>query len=314
VRILIVGAGAVGGYFGGRLLEAGQDVTFLVRPGRAAQLAKGLSIQSPVGGVDLPAPAVVAADTLSEHFDLVLLSCKAYDLEAAIASFAPAMGPESMALPLLNGMRHLEALDRRFGAGRVLGGLCAISSVLGPAGEILHLNDLHTIVFGERDGSASARVAAIATAFENTGVDARASRSIVQDMWEKWVFIAAAAGITCLMRASVGDIVAAGGAPMTIALLEECAAVAAAEGYPPSAAAMERSRGMLTASGSALTASMFRDIEAHRPIEGDHIVGDLLRRGEAHSLGTPLLAIANLHLGAYARTQRVARTERTTRD
>lgn len=315
MRILVVGAGAVGGYFGGRLLEAGRDVTFLVRPGRAAQLAGGLSIRSPVGSIDLPAPVVVRADTLREHFELVLLSCKAYDLEPAIASFAPAVGPESMVLPLLNGMRHLEALDRRFGAGRVLGGLCAISSVLGPAGEILHLNDLHTIVFGERDGSASTRVAAIAAAFEGARVDARASRSIVQEMWEKWVFIAAAAGITCLMRASVGDIVAADGAPMSIALLDECAAVAAAEGYPPSDAAMERSRGMLTAAGSPLKASMLRDIEGNRRIEGNHLVGDLLRRGEVHALTTPLLAIAHVHLRAYeAVLQRTQKTQGRKRD
>jgi 2-dehydropantoate 2-reductase len=309
VRILVVGAGAVGGYFGGRLLEAGRDITFLVRPGRAAQLGGGLSIRSPAGNADLPPPRVVGADTLREHFDLVLLSCKAYDLDAAIRSFAPAVGTESMVLPLLNGMRHLEVLDRRFGPARVLGGLCVISSVLGPAGEVLHLNDLHTIVFGERDGSTSARVAGIAAAFGGARVDARASQAIVREMWEKWVFIAAAAGITCLMRASVGDIVAAGGTPISIALLDECAEVAAAEGYPPTAAAMERSRGMLTAADSPLKASMLRDVEGQHPVEGDHILGDLLRRGEAHAVATPLLAIANLHVEAYEMGRK--RPERT---
>ncbi len=318
MRILVVGAGAVGGYFGGRLLEAGRDVTFLVRPRRAAQLAGGLSIQSPTGSVNLPAPPVVGAGDLRDPFDLVLLSCKAYDLDSAIASFAPAVGAESMVLPLLNGMGHLDTLDRRFGADRVLGGLCTISSVLGPRGKILHLNELHGIAFGERNGSASDRIEAVAAAFEKTRVDARASRAIVQEMWEKWVFISAAAGITCLMRASVGDIVAAGAGPLAAALLEECAAVAAAEGYPPGVTAMERSRGMVTAAGSPLKASMLRDIEGQRPTEGDHIVGDLLRRGAARSLSTPLLGVAYAHLRTYdvARERgrndgKTARTERT---
>jgi 2-dehydropantoate 2-reductase len=111
----------------------------------------------------------------------------------------------------------------------------------------------------------------------------------------------------------VGDIVAAGAVQMAMALLDECAAIAGAEGHPPGPAAMERSRGMLSEPGSPLTASMFRDIEAKRPIEGDHIVGDLLRRGESRSLATPLLAVANAHLRAYEigreRTQMTQKTQ-----
>ena len=112
MKILVVGAGAVGGYFGGRLLEVGREVTFLVRPRRAAQLAKsGLVIKSPAGDVTVSAPKTVAAAALNQAFDLVLLSCKAYDLEGAIAAFAPAIGPGTLILPLLNGLRHLDRLD-----------------------------------------------------------------------------------------------------------------------------------------------------------------------------------------------------------
>lgn len=300
MRILVIGAGAVGGYFGGRLLEAGRDVSFLVRPRRAAQLASaGLSIRSPHGDVDLPAPPAVTADSLRDSFDLVLLSCKAFDLGVAIESFAPAVGPASAILPLLNGMHHLDALDQRFGAARVLGGLCLISTVLDPEGRIVHLNELHTLAFGERDGSHTGRVAAIASAFGGVRVDARPSEAILQEMWEKWVFIAAAAGITCLMRAAVGDIVTAGAAGLATVLLDECAAIAAAEGFPPGVSSMERSRAMLTAPASLLTASMFRDIERHAPIEAGHIIGDLLRRGAARSVATPLLRVADAHLKAY---------------
>ena len=156
MRILVVGAGAVGGYFGGRLLEAGRDVTFLVRPRRAAELAKhGLTIRSPVGDFHRPSPPTVLQEDLAEPFDLILLSCKAFDLEGAITSFAKAVGPATAILPLLNGMRHIDRLTERFGPERVLGGQCAISVTLGPDGDIVHFNDWHALSFGELDGSRS---------------------------------------------------------------------------------------------------------------------------------------------------------------
>jgi 2-dehydropantoate 2-reductase len=300
MRILVVGAGAIGGYFGGRLLERGRDVTFLVRPRRAAQLAAtGLSILSPFGDAALPSPPTVTAGSLRDPFDLVLLSCKAYDLAGAIESVAPAVGPGSAILPLLNGMGHLDALDRRFGAARVLGGLCIISSTLDPDGRVLHLNQLHTLVYGERDGARSGRIDAIASVFEGVLTDAQASPAVLHEMWEKWAFIAALAGITCLMRASVGDIVAAGAVDLATGLLDECAAIAGAEGFPPGTAALSRARALLTAPESPLAASMLRDMERHAPIEGSHIVGDLLRRGQARSVATPLLRTADVHLRAY---------------
>jgi 2-dehydropantoate 2-reductase len=300
MRILVVGAGGTGGYFGGRLLETKQDVTFLVRPRRAAQLASiGLVIQSPAGDVTILQPPTVLAGDLHPEFDLILLSCKAYDLEGAITAFAPAVGAETAILPLLNGMRHLDVLDRRFGPARVLGGIAVISSALEAEGRILHLNDLHTLIFGERDGSRSARVEAIAVAFSGGRFVSRLSDVILQEMWEKWVFIATAASITCLMRATVGDIAAAGGAGLASTLLDECAGIAASQHFPPRPQVLQRSRAMLTASGSGLTASMLRDVERHGPIEADHILGDLLRRGEQGGIDTPLLRIAHAHLNAY---------------
>jgi 2-dehydropantoate 2-reductase len=298
MRILVVGAGAIGGYFGGRLLEAGRDVTFLVRPKRAAQLASGgLAIRSPKGDLAFPRPPTVQADALRAPVDLILLSCKAYDLESAIESFAPAVGPKTAILPLLNGIAQLDALDRRFGADRTLGGLCLISSTLDSEGRILHLNDLHGLTFGERAGGRSTRVEAVATAFEGAGFDARLSETVMQEMWAKWVFIAAAAGITCLMRGSVGDVVAGGGSSLAARLVDECAAVATKSGFPLASGAIDRIRGMLSAPGSPMTASMLRDIEQGGQIEADHIVGDLLGRGDI--LESPLLSIVYVHLKAY---------------
>ena len=300
MKILVVGAGAIGGYFGGRLLEAGQDVTFLVRSRRGAELAaNGLVIASPRGDFRAPRPPTIEAAALHGPFDLVLLSCKAYDLDDAIRAFAPAVGPETAVLPLLNGMRHLDVLDRRFGARAVLGGQCVISAALGEWGRINHLNDSHLLSFGERDAKRSARVVAIEAAFSGARFDSRSSTAILPEMWEKWVFIASLAGITCLMRATVGDIVAAGGADLATRLLDECDAIAREQGFPLRATSRQRNEALLTAPGSGFSASMLRDIERGGPTEGEHVLADLLRRASKPAGAASLLRTAWLHVAAY---------------
>ncbi|GLQ88957.1 2-dehydropantoate 2-reductase [Dyella flagellata] len=301
MKILVVGAGAIGGYFGGRLLETGQDVTFLVRKARAQALAQhGLQIRSQAGDASLMAPPTVQADALHETFDLIMLSCKAYHLPQALQDMAPAVGEQTLILPLLNGMQHLDRLDARFGAGRVLGGLCVIPATLDAEGVVRHLGASAGLSFGERDGGRSPRVERIAQAMANARFDSRLSNTILQDMWNKWVFLAALAGITCLMRAPIGDIVAApGGERAILDLLEECRRVAEANGYAPGDAAMQRSRTMLTEAGSTLSASMLRDLEQGSPVEADHVIGDLLARGEAAALELPKLRLAYTQLMAY---------------
>ena len=276
MRILVVGAGATGGYFGARLLEAGRDVTFLVRPARAEKLAaQGLSVRSPVGDLHIDAPKTVTADGLAGAgpFDLVLLSAKAYDLDTVVADVAPAVGAGTAVLPILNGLRHLDLLDRAFGAERVLGGSCGIVATLTRDGEIRQMTELHTLTYGERDGTRSERVARIEAQMEGARFQARASDKILLEMWEKWVFLATLAGATTLMRSAVGDIVAAPGGPAFIeALHDECQAVAVANGYGAREKGFAGARKMLTAEGSAMTASMLRDIEGNARIEADHIV------------------------------------------
>ncbi len=301
MRILVVGAGAIGGYFGGRMLQAGRDVTFLVRSRRATELADaGLVIKSPNGDVTLKNPPTVQADKLDEKFDAVLLSCKAFDLDDAIASFAPAVGPQTAIIPLLNGMLHLDVLDGKFGRERVLGGLCAIAATLNAHREVVQLQPMQSLNFGERDGGLSDRVGAISEVMASGKFGSAASQNIVQEMWEKWVFLATLAASTCLMRASVGDILAApGGKDFILGVLDECSAVAAAEGHAPSGPFFERVRGMLTAEGSQMTASMFRDVKTGAPVEADHVIGDLIRRGDAAKVPVPKLRIAFTHLKAY---------------
>ncbi|MEZ2127016.1 MULTISPECIES: 2-dehydropantoate 2-reductase [unclassified Sinorhizobium] len=307
MRILVVGAGGIGGYFGGRLTAAGRDVTFLVRPKRAELLRKsGLIIRSPTGDAHIPMPKLVTTDTLNETFDLVLLSCKAYDLDDAMDSFAPAVGSQTAILPTLNGMAHIERLEARFGAEAVLGGACFISSTIGPDGTILHLNEAHRITFGDRRGGMPARIQAITEVLSGAGFDVEASTNILRDMWAKWIFIASLAGITCLMRSSIGDYVAAGGAELALRLVSECLEIAAVRGFPMEQSVIERSNGFLMQAGSPITASMLRDIEAGARIEGDQIIGDMLARADPHKRASyAMLNIAYTHLKAYeARRQR----------
>jgi 2-dehydropantoate 2-reductase len=301
MRILVVGAGAIGGYFGGRMLQAGSDVTFLVRPRRASELASaGLVIKSPNGDVTLKNPPTMQADRLSEKFDVVLLSCKAFDLDDAIKSFAPAVGLQTAIIPLLNGMRHLDVLDAKFGRERVLGGLCAIAATLNDKREVVQLAPMQSLNFGERDGRPSDRVRAMAEVMARGVTGLVSSENIVQEMWEKWVFLASLAACTCLMRGPVGHILASpGGRDFVLGMLDECSQVASAEGHAPTGPFFERTRGMLTAEGSQMTASMFRDIKANAPVEADHVIGDLIARGDAAKVPVPKLRTAYTHLKVY---------------
>lgn len=300
MRILILGAGATGGYFGARLIEAGVNVTFLVRKRRAAQLqADGLVLSSPHGDVRVPARYTVRADA-AEPFEVILLSCKAYDLGSAIDAVTPAVGAGSLVLPLLNGMAHYRALDARFGEGRVLGGLCHLAVALMPSGEIRHLSPLHSITFGERSGGRSARCDALHAVLAPIKADLNYSHDVLLDAWDKWVFLATLAGMTCLMRGTVGDIVATlEGCSLTEAMLAECAQVAARSGSVLPAERLQKARSLLTQAGSSFAASMLRDIERGGPTEGEHILGDLVERAERFGLAVPLLRIARTHVQVH---------------
>jgi 2-dehydropantoate 2-reductase len=300
MRILVVGAGATGGYFGGRLAQAGRDVTFLVRPARAENLrANGLQIVSPHGDVTLPPKLITTGQSLP-NYDVVLLALKAFALEAALPDMAGAVGPGTMIVPLLNGMRHLDLLAERFGASAVLGGLCMISTTVDEQGRIVQLTPAHDLIYGERNGVISARVTALDGLMQGAGFSAQASESIVADMWEKWVTLAALGGITCLMRGTIGDVAAVpGGAGFASAFFDECAATALACGQPPTEEFIARSRAAMTRSGSPIASSMYRDLLAGNNVEADQILGDLLGRAHGFGVATPLLATAYAHLKVY---------------
>lgn len=300
MRTLILGAGGTGGYFGGRLAETGADVTFLVRPRRAEQIKRdGLVVRSPRGDIVCPVKTI-ARDAIDGSYDFILLSCKAYDLDDAIAAVAPAVGADSAIIPILNGLNHLDSLDVRFGAERVIPGLVQIGITMKDNGEIQHFTAFDGFVLGERSGAVSPRVQAFIDQFANAKSKPQASTIIMQEMWEKFYFLTSLAAITCLMRAATGDIIKApGGAAAIAAMFDECVAVAAASGFPPRPEHVARSRTLVLDPQTALKASMLRDIERGGPVEADHIVGDMLRRGAAHHLPLPHLRLAYASLKAY---------------
>jgi 2-dehydropantoate 2-reductase len=302
MKILIVGAGSTGGYFGARLMQAGRDVAFLVRPARAAALREnGLLVLSPRGDFRVE-PKLVQAGEIDKPFDIVLVAVKAFGLPAAIEDFAPAVGPQTMILPVLNGMKHIDDLQARFGAEQVVGGVCRVSTTLDAQGRIVHLAPLHELVYGELDGSRSARIEALHAFMSDAGFDARLSTQIAQDLWNKWILLATLGGICALARGSVGEIAATdGGGDFVRAFLAEATAVAGAAGFAPSPQAVEFVLGVLTTANSSLTSSMYRDLVAGERVEADQILGDLRARARRAGIATPLVCAACIQLDVHQR-------------
>jgi 2-dehydropantoate 2-reductase len=300
MRLLVLGAGAIGGYFGGRLAEGGADVTFLVRGQRREQLRRdGLRVDSPLGNLELPVQTVTAEE-LRPGYDLVLLTCKAYDLDSAMDAVAPAMSGSCAVVPMLNGIAHLERLDERFGRASVMGGTCMINATLQKDGVIRHAAPLQRLVFGERDRSASVRAQAFAQALGPTKIDWELSQDVEQDMWEKIVLLSAMAATTCLFRGNVSEIVSApGGREVMERALDANIEIAAREGHPPRPAAADFARRGLTDPASLWSTSMLRDLEAGGPVESDHVVGWMLDRARAQGVDDTVLSMAYTHLKAY---------------
>ncbi len=299
MRILFLGAGATGGYFGGRLTSAGRDVTFLVRPPRAARLAeRGLRIKAPDGETVVTPRVITEPDG---PYDLVVIAVKSYALEAALTDLLPAVGPRTVVIPLLNGIRHIESLVRRFGADRAWGGVCMIHATLDEDGDVVQLSGLHRLSFGPLHGD-DERLVTVTDTLSGAGFDARASTAIVQELWDKWVLLATLGAATTLMRGPIGAINKAPGGPAFMhALAAETSAVAEAAGHPirGKAAAMLEA-GIVTT--EATTSSMYRDLTRGLPVEAGAIIGDLVAEAERHQVSVPLLTAAHTGLAIYQQT------------
>lgn len=301
MKTLILGAGAIGGYIGGRLHQSGADVTFLVRPARREALQRdGLVIKSTKGDVTQQVKTVLGGAE-GGPYDVVVLTCKAYDLDSAIEAVAPAVKPGATVVPLLNGMRHIDVLDARFGVANVTGGLARVGVAMSPKGEILHTSPFAAISFGERGGkTARPALVELDAAVKKAGIDGGLHGNIVQDLWDKWIMLCTLAAMCCLMRGTSGDILEAGeGQAIMLETVEECRKVAAAAGCDPGEKGMTNVRSFLTQKGSRFAASMLHDLEQGAMVEAVHVVGDMIARAKKAGIATPNLRLAYAHLQVY---------------
>ena len=301
MKILFLGAGAVGGYFGARLHQAGADVTFLLREPRAAKIAAGgLVVKSPRGDATVPVK-VVTSGAPGSGYDLAVLTCKAYDLEGAMDAIAPAVGPGTAIVPLLNGLRHIDTLRARFGGSRVVGGLARIGAVLGPEGEVRHTSPFAALSFGEFGGAAARQsLRDLDAAVKAAGIEGGLHDKIEHDLWSKWIMLASLASMCCALRGVTGDILASeDGTALMLETVDECRAVAAAAGFDPGETGMATVLQYLTQRGSKFAASMLADLEKGGPVEAAHVVGDMLARARAAGLAAPNLRFANAALQTY---------------
>ena len=300
MRILMIGAGATSGYYGGMMVRSGRDVTFLVRSARMQQLREhGLQLISRHGDVSVQPKLLTAADLPGAGlFDVVIIGTKAYSLDAAMEDFAPGVGPETVVLPVLNGMRHLDTLVARFGQERVMGGSVRIVADVDPEGRIRQMTELDEFIFGELDGRRSQRAERLLAEFTVPGYSVKLSENIVAAMWRKWWILATMGSVCVVSGGTVGEMVAVPhGAEISLAILHEAISIATAHGYPADPAFVAEQERRMTEAGSGLTSSMYRDMVKGAPVEAEHILGDLLAR--ANDVPVPLLTAAYVRLKVY---------------
>ncbi|MFW0698669.1 ketopantoate reductase family protein [Pantoea sp. R13S299] len=300
MRILMAGAGATGGYFCARLAQAGQDVTFLVRERRYQQLqANGLVLQTPKGTEKLQ-PQLTQASTLTGHYDLIIVTVKSFALDQVMDDITPAVGPDTLIMPILNGMRHIATLQQRFGEDKVIGGLCKINATLGDKGEVIQMTPLHQLLYGALDGNNDARLHRVDAALRDCQVDTLFSDNIMDELWEKWLLLSTLGAVCCLARGNTQQILTSrGGEALLQGIFAEILSVITAEGYQPRPAVTARIFELLNNPATPMTSSMYRDLTQGFDIEADQVIGDLLLRAKRNGLATPLLNAVDVNLQVY---------------
>ncbi len=300
MQILVVGAGATGGYFGARLAQAGRDVTFLVREKRKQQLTQnGLQVKSPYGDITLT-PKLALASELNHPFDLIILTVKSFGLAQAMEDIAPAVGPQTLIMPVLNGMRHIDILREKFGAQHVIGGLCKIHATLGEHGEIIQMSRQHKIFYGDLQGDNGEPLHRVDAAFRDCGVENALTDNIISDMWEKWLLLSTLGAVTCLSRGNTQQVLRApGGEALLTGIFNEVLAVITACGYQPRQSQIDGTFAFLANPDTPMTSSMYRDLSQGFAIEADQIIGDLVARGRQKNIPVPLLNAVWVNLNVY---------------
>lgn len=290
MRIAIIGAGGVGGYFGARLALAGEDVHFVARGAQlAAMRTAGLRVRRDGGDLDVR-PVQATDDPASiGPVDAVLVAVKLWDTESAARAARALIGPQTAVVSLQNGVRKDETLRAVIGAGNVLGGVCYVSAYIEAPGVIRQVGTMQKIVFGEYDGRATPRANALLAALSGAGIDAALSATIARAIWEKFVFLACLAGTTTAIRLPIGAI---RGNPSTRALfrdaLAEAVAVAHAEGVALADGFVDDRMAFADSLPATMTSSMHGDLEHGRRLELDWLSGDVVARGKRLGVPTPV--------------------------
>ena len=301
MKILVLGVGGIGGFFGGYLHEIGADVTFLVRPKRKALLqADGLKIISPLGNLSLN-PKLILVDELKPVYDIILISCKTYDLDQAIIDLRPTKG-RGLIIPFLNGVTHMKKLDEEFGQDNVMGGVAHISSTVNKDGTIEHFSEFKKLTFGNRDLSKNNALKEFAEVCAKTQFDMTLSDDINLDLWKKWVFISTVAGATTLFSCSLGEIVKSDfGKQIIIDLFNECRSIAKLYKYDYEDSEADIILKTITTPCSPIKASMQRDVEKKSFTEHEQIFGDLINKGQKYSFDCPILMSCYVRMNVYQR-------------
>ena len=303
MKILFLGAGAVGGYFGGRLAQSGADVTFLVRPGRQKQLEdRGLQIDDRGRIEVVDHVQTLVGPQPGERFDLIVLACKSHGLTGALRDIDPIVNsnPAAAILPLLNGMAHLEIIRERYPNSRYLwGGTCGIVATLTSDGTIKKMTESQFVTVGSLPNTPTdtCKMGVFVELLQIAGINGTKSDNIVQKMWEKWTFLATLGAATCLLDATIGEILTATdeGESYIKGVFDECRQVAEKElGDEISTDAYGR---VLGDRQSIVRASMARDMQQNHPTAADHILGEMISRAQQHNIPIHLLPLA------YARLQ-----------
>lgn len=300
MRIAVLGSGGIGGYFGARLAQAGQDVVFIARGAHLEALQRrGLTVRAPAGEFTLPVTAVANASGV-ETVDVVLFCVKSYDTEAAAQALAPLMDHETAVLTLQNGVDSVDAIASVAGAEAVLAGAVYVAVQLVEPGVIVRTGGEGRIVFGEAGGAVTERVRRLATVFETSGIAHDVVRDIDRVLWEKFLFITGVGGVTALARSGIGPLVESrDGRALLTASCAEIAAVAVAEGAPLPLTAAQAAIEQAAALPPQWRSSMARDLEDGRRLEVDGLSGAVVRRGLKHGIPTPIhqaiVACLSLH-------------------
>lgn len=292
MKVAVVGTGAIGGYFGARLAASGEEVTFLARGAMLeAMRSQGLHIESVHGDLVLPPDVVKATDEPADvgRVDIVLFTVKSYDTDEAAKALGPMLGAATGVISLQNGIDNEEKLASAVGRGHVIGGVAYILARVSEPGSIAHTGGPTRIVFGELDGSCSARVAAFDTACRRAGFGSEVSATIAVELWAKFAFICAQAGTTAATRMPIGTIRDIPDSwALFRAVLEEAWQVGRAEGVPLPDDLVERHLAFAGAVEPHARSSLSDDLVAGRRLELDALLGELVRRGEAAGVPVPV--------------------------